>query len=189
VIFREVDVESDVYRYWLQLLEGEGATVYRGEAGLHVTLDEGADVSRSVEMAVLHPGAELVSGTQSDVNNNSIVARLTYGRVSVLLTGDIEAGVEHRLVAERAALASTVLKAAHHGSCSSTTEEFLEAVDPEVVVISVGADNDFGHPCAEVLERLAVRTGPSGLPTYRTDEQGVVEVITDGIQLWVETER
>jgi competence protein ComEC len=103
--------------------------------------------------------------------------------VSVLLTGDIEAPVEHRLVARGATLASTVLKAAHHGSCSSTTEEFLAAVDPEVVVISVGADNDFGHPCAGVLERLGE------LPVYRTDEQGVVEIVTDGAQAWVETER
>ncbi len=87
------------------------------------------------------------------------------------------------LGAEGAAPASTVLKAAHHGSCSSTTQEFLDAVDPEVVVISVGADNHFGHPCAEVVERL------DGFPVYRTDEQGAVEVITDGTRVWVETDR
>jgi competence protein ComEC len=115
----------------------------------------------------------------------------TGGQVSVLLTGDIEAVVEHQLVAQGATLASTVLKAPRHGSCSSTTEEFLAAVDPEVVVISVGADNDFGHPCAEVLERLALTLGEveGRVPVYRTDEQGVVEVITDGVQMWVETER
>jgi len=79
-------------------------------------------------------------------------------------------------------LTSTLLKAAHHGSCTSTTEVFLEAVDPEVVIISVGADNDFGHPCAEVLERL------DRLPVYRTDAYGTVEVISDGAQVWIETE-
>jgi competence protein ComEC len=94
-------------------------------------------------------------------------------------------------VAEEAALSSTVLKAAHHGSCSSTTQAFLDAVDPEVVVISVGADNDFGHPCAEVLERLehTLSERDRGLPVYRTDEYGVVEVVTDGVQVWVKTER
>jgi competence protein ComEC len=76
-----------------------------------------------------------------------------------------------------------VLKVAHHGSCSSTTQRFLDAVDPRVVVISVGADNRFGHPCDEVLERL------EGLPVYRTDEQGAIEVVSDGTQMWVETER
>ncbi|MDY7079598.1 MAG: DNA internalization-related competence protein ComEC/Rec2 [Chloroflexota bacterium] len=173
VIFRQVEHSAGVYEYWLELLEAEGAVVYQGEAGLQVRLDEG------LEMVVLHPGAELLE----DGNNNSVVTWLTYGEVSVLLPGDIEAVVEQQLVADSALLESTVLKAAHHGSCSSTTEEFLEAVAPEVVVISVGAENRFGHPCAEVLERL------DGLPTYRTDEQGVVEVVSDGMQVWVETER
>jgi competence protein ComEC len=177
VIFREVEHGTEIYEYWQQLTQSEGATVYQGEAGLRITLDQG------LEMVVLHPGAEPVSGADTDVNNNSVVLRLIYGQVSVLLTGDIEAVVEHQLVAAGASLESTVLKAAHHGSCSSTTQEFLEAVDPEVVVISVGADNDFGHPCADVMERL------EGLPVYRTDEQGVVEIVADGAQMWVETKR
>ncbi|HUX76171.1 MAG TPA: DNA internalization-related competence protein ComEC/Rec2 [Anaerolineae bacterium] len=177
VVFRQLEVESATYDYWQQLLEAEGATVYRGEAGLRLALDEGLD------MVVLHPGAELVSGEGGNANNNSVVTRLTYGQVSVLLTGDIEAEVEHRLVAEGATLASTVLKAAHHGSCTSSTQEFLEAVDPEAVVVSVGEDNDFGHPCAGVLERL------EEMKVYRTDEHGAVEILTDGTQAWVETER
>jgi len=173
VVFRELEHESEVYDYWLQLLDAERATIHQGEAGLRLALDEG------LEMVVLHPGAELLE----EANNNSVVTRLVYGQVSVLLPGDIEAVVEQRLVAEGATLASTVLKAAHHGSCTSTTPEFLETVGPEVVVISVGADNRFGHPCAGVLERLG------DVPVYRTDEQGVVEVISDGTRVWVETER
>jgi competence protein ComEC len=113
------------------------------------------------------------------------VAWLAHGPISVLLTGDIEAEAERQLVAAGAPLASTVLKAAHHGSCSSTTEEFLAAVDPEVVVISVGAENDFGHPCAEVLGRLE----GWAVPVYRTDEQGAIEIVSDGMQVWVEAER
>jgi competence protein ComEC len=109
----------------------------------------------------------------------------TGGQVSALLTGDIEAVVEHQLVAQGATLASTVPKAPHHGSRSSTTEEFLAAADPEVVVISVGADNDFGHPCAGVLGRLE----GWAMPVFRTDEHGVVEIVTDGAQAWVETGR
>jgi len=142
-------------------------------------------------MTVLHPGAELPGGMELNANNSSVVTRLVYGQVSVLLTGDIEAEVEHQLVAEGVPLASTVLKAAHHGSCSSTTQVFLDAVAPEVVVISVGADNDFGHPCVEVLERLehTMSERDRGLPVYRTDEYGVVEVVTDGVQVWVKTEQ
>ena len=91
---------------------------------------------------------------------------------------------------EGSPLRSTVLKAAHHGSCSSTTQEFLDAADPEVVVISVGAENRFGHPCEEVLERLEARAEQGrSVSVYRTDEQGAVEIITDGARVWVETER
>ncbi|MCP4593595.1 MAG: MBL fold metallo-hydrolase, partial [bacterium] len=147
VIFRQVEHATEVYGYWQDLLQSEGATVYQGQTGLHVALDAG------LEMTVLHPGVEPVRGTDADVNNNSVVARLVYGDVSLLLTGDIEAVIEQRLLAQGVPLASTVLKAGHHGSCSSSTPAFLAAVDPEIVVISVGADNDFGHPCAEVMER------------------------------------
>ena len=104
------------------------------------------------------------------------MTRLAYGQVSLLFPGDIEAEVERALVGAHgdALLQSIVLKLPHHGSCSSTTQRFLEAVDPEVVVISVGADNRFGHPCDEVLERLG------DLPVYRTDEHGAVEIVSDG---------
>jgi competence protein ComEC len=171
IVFRETAIESATYERWLQLVAGEGAQVYPGEAGLRLALDEG------LEMAVLWPGAD------AGINDDSLVTRLTYGQVSVLLTGDAGAEVEHQLVATRAPLRSTVLKVARHGSCGSTTPEFLEAVDPQVAVISVGGDNRFGHPCDAVLERLG------DIPVYRTDERGTVEVVSDGMQMWVETER
>jgi competence protein ComEC len=145
VVWREMGCEAPVCDRWRQLLAEEGATVYRGEAGLDIALDEG------LRLEVLHPGAELL--VAEGFNDHSIVTRLTYGAASLLLTGDITAEVEQQLVASGSPLASTVLKVPHHGSCSSTTEAFLEAVDPEVAVISVG-ENDFGHPCDEVLERL-----------------------------------
>jgi len=174
VIHRQIEMDSETYAYWLALVADEGATVYQGEAGLQMTLDTG------LEMIVLHPGV----GLWEDANNNSVVTRLTYGQVSLLLTGDIKAEVEQTLVGARrdTSLRSTVLKVPHHGSCSSTTQRFLDTVDPEVVVISVGADNSFGHPCDEVLERL------DGLPVYRTDEHGAVEVISDRMQVWVEVQ-
>jgi competence protein ComEC len=127
-------------------------------------------------MVVLHPGEQTWEGP----NDNSVVTRLTYGDVSLLLTGDIEAEVEEALVGAGSIRESTLLKLAHHGSCGSLTPAFLDAVDPEVVVISVGADNHFGHPCDEVLERLG------DPPVYRTDEQGAVEIVSDGAQVWVE---
>ena len=178
-VLHHIELDSDAYAYWLALVEAEGAVVYKGQAGLSLAL-EPADAQRpGLEMVVLHPGPEAWEGA----NDNSVVTRLTYGDVSLLLTGDIEAPVEEEMVRAGAIRKSTLLKLAHHGSCGASTPAFLEAVDPEVVTISVGADNHFGHPCAEVLERL------SDLPVYRTDEQGAVEVISDGTRVWVEVER
>jgi competence protein ComEC len=176
VVFREMEMDSATYTRWLKVVEAEDAAVYQGEEGLRLALDQG------LEMMVLHPGSKL----EKDANDNSVVTRLTYRQVSFLLTGDIEAEVERELVvgATRGSpLRSTVLKVAHHGSCSSTTQAFLDAVDPEVAIISVGADNRFGHPCDEVLDRL------DDTPMYRTDENGAVEIISDGTQMWVKVDR
>ena len=181
VIHRQLETDSETYDYWLELVEAGGAAVYLGQAGLHLTLDRG------LEMRVLHPGAELWEG----VNDNSVVTWLAYGQVSLLLPGDIEAAVEQQLVTAGEPLASTVLKVPHHGSCSSTSLAFLDAVAPEAAIISVGADNRLGHPCDEVLERLglALSEVEGGLPVYRTDVHGAVEVISDGARVWVQGQR
>jgi competence protein ComEC len=114
-----------------------------------------------------------------------VVLRVGLGGISFLLPGDIEADVERRLAADGAPLEATVLKAPHHGSKTSSCEPFLEAVDPQVAVVSVGADNRFGHPASEVLARYAER----GIPVLRTDELGTVEFVTDGDSLWVQAGR
>jgi len=80
-----------------------------------------------------------------------------------------------------------VLKIAHHGSDTSTTPEFLAVVNPQIAVISVGADNRFGHPTPEVMERLEDRIGSEKI--YRTDKQGTIEFTTDGERLWVKVEK
>ena len=84
-------------------------------------------------------------------------------------------------------LASIVLKAAHHGSRSSPTPAFLGQVNPAVVVISAGSGNQFGHPHPEVVNRLEEALGLEGI--FRTDRQGTVELITEGTELWVSTEK
>ena len=131
---------------------------------------------------VLHPGAVPAANGHND---HSVVMRLTLGRVGFLLTGDIGADVERGLVATTPSLAATVLKAPHHGSDESNSALFVEAVAPQAVVVSVGADNPFGHPSAEVLARYAEH----GDLVLRTDQVGTVEFSTDGDRLWVHTGR
>jgi competence protein ComEC len=90
-----------------------------------------------------------------EFNDNSVVLKLTYGQFSVLLTGDMEERNEARLVSENTtALDAEVLKAGHHGSRTYSSSPFLNAVTPEVVIISLGAGNTYGHPHQETLDRI-----------------------------------
>lgn len=110
-------------------------------------------------------------------NNNSIVVKLDYKETSMLFTGDIEAQAELDLVQNHAKeLNVDVLKIAHHGSHTSSTEEFLEAVNPQIAVISCAIDNDFWHPHKSVAKRLK----DYGIILYRTDEGGTIILHSDG---------
>ena len=106
-------------------------------------------------LEVLHPPSQLMTGTEADANNNSLVLRLTWGEAEFLLTGDIGTEAERLLLDSSQDLAADLLKVAHHGSGGSSCNEFLAAVAPTYAVISVGEDNRFGHPQEAVLERLA----------------------------------
>ena len=111
-----------------------------------------------------------------DSNNNSIVIRLEYGNTSFLFTGDAEKEEEQDMVADGAYLKSDVYQAGHHGSSNASSRNFLEAVRPAYTVISCGAENDYGHPHAETLQRLQ----EIGSEIFRTDWQGTVQAVSDG---------
>jgi len=143
------------------------------------------EVGPQVSFELLWPPADYEMGSESELNNGSIVLRLKYGSVSVLLTGDIQDEAEGKLLADHQDLQSTILKVAHHGSEYSTSNEFLQVVKPDFAVISVGANNDYGHPAKDTLERLAA----SGAQVFRSDENGTVVFTSDGTNVQVDTER
>ena len=116
-------------------------------------------------MDILHPFNEIVSDNE---NNRSIVIHTRFRDTSLMFTGDIENEVEQLLVRDRN-LKSHVLKVAHHGSNTSSTEEWVAAVDPLFSVIQVGK-NSFGHPHTDVVARFE----DSGIAIYRTDEDGAI---------------
>ena len=144
------------------------------------------DLGYGVRLQALHPGARPLKGTTSDDNNNCLVLRLSWGKASFLLTGDLgQEGEAYLLRQPGLQLGSTVLKVAHHGAREGTSQAFLQAVRPQIAVISVGAGNRFGHPAPETLSRLQ----KIGAQVWRTDECGDVEIVTDGERLWVRTGR
>ena len=124
-------------------------------------------------------------GIYDNVNDLSLVVRITYGQTAFLFTGDAEKQVEQDLISEGTQLQADVLKAGHHGSNTSSCDVFLNAVSAKIAAVSCGQDNDYGHPHKEVLSRLSER----GTAVYRTDLQGSVVFTTDGKEIAAHTER
>jgi len=126
----------------------------------------------------LHPPVERV---YRDENSNSLVFILKYGKYSFLFTGDIKKEIEQRIVDKHSLQYITVLKAAHHGSSTSTGEVLIKETSPNLAVISVGKNN-FGHPDQRVLSRLK----EYNVNYLRTDTSGTITIKTDGVNISVE---
>ena len=134
-----------------------------------------------LEVQVLHPPPPEWE-RQKVRNNDSVVLEVRTGDVSVLLAGDIEREAEHDLLARLALAPTVVLKAPHHGSATSSTQDFIRAAGASAVIVSAGTNNRFGHPAPAVVARYAA----AGVPLFRTDRDGAVIVDTDGktVEIW-----
>lgn len=132
-----------------------------------VTANDKIEVSEDLFLEVLFPDSDIFLNKEENKNNDSIVLRLGYFDTTVLFTGDLEADAERALVRENDVVAD-ILKVGHHGSYTSTSQEFLEEVGPSYAVISAGRNNSHGHPHDTVVKRLKKR----GAGIYRTDKNG-----------------
>ncbi|OGL40238.1 MAG: hypothetical protein A2043_08250 [Candidatus Schekmanbacteria bacterium GWA2_38_9] len=117
------------------------------------------------------------------MNNQSLVFQVIYKKVKILFSGDIEKEAIEDIILRDADIKSTVIKVPHHGGKVSGNSELIKKVSPEIAVISVGANNPFGHPSEQTLEDYK----KSGAKIYRTDINGAVTLRTDGFRVWVET--
>lgn len=164
---------TQIYAEFLQELktarDEHGTKIIRGVAGASVPFDD------AVQVQVLGPSEAAIEG--EDLNNASVVLRLTYGQISVLLTGDAEMDEENWIIAQGGDLSAQILKVSHHGSKTGSNDALLNAIDAQIGLISCAADNRYGHPHAEALERLARHK----VKVYRTDELGAIKVTTDGM--------
>ncbi len=164
-----VDHPSTVHAAWRRAIEEWEGHTWTVGPGTVIALDD------EITLEVLSSGPPF---PDASINDASIVTMLRYRNFSMLLTGDITSLVERRLLESGHDLRATVLKVPHHGSDTSSTQQFLDAVDPEMAIVQVGTDNRFGHPTSNVMERLR-----SNLPEdriYITSEHGEVTVKTDG---------
>ena len=157
---------TKTYENLLQSIADKGLTITPAEPGDELLSSGGA------VLTVLAPNGK----DYGDLNIYSVVLRLTYGEDSFLFTGDAEEESEEEMLSLDWPLTATVLKCGHHGSETSTSPAFLDAVSPQYAVISCGVDNDYGHPDAVTLEKLEA----AGAEVFRTDLQGTILASTDG---------
>jgi competence protein ComEC len=155
-----------------------------GPGGAPFQLELGGGVTLTV-LWPRRPAEPFLTGTRSDANSNSIVFRLDHAKTSFLFTGDAEADTESRLLRSGQKLSATVLKAPHHGSRHSSGERFLERVSPKAVVVSSGRQNEYGHPHEHALGRYQA----AGAAVYRTDAQGDLVAVSDGVTVTIRPAR
>ncbi len=115
-----------------------------------------------------------------DYNESSLALKLVYGKTSFLFTGDAEKGSERDMLSGGYNLHADVFSAGHHGSATSNSSDFIEAVSPHFAVISCGRDNSYGHPHQKTLDTFAA----CGVEVHRTDEEGDIVFLSDGINVW-----
>lgn len=158
--------ENDNYKKFVNIIKEKNIKVKVVEAENRINIES------ELYFDVLWPDSDNII-TQNAINNNSLVCKLVHKRFSILFTGDIEEIAEKAIIAKyKNQLKSTVLKVAHHGSKTSSTMEFINAVNPKYALIGVGKDNKFGHPADITIQDLEAKN----IQIYRTDEMGEVTI-------------
>lgn len=167
---------TSTFEDFLNLIDQKNIPYAAAERGQTINLDP------MLKIEVLSPPATHFSG---DLNQNSVVLKVTYNKVSFLLMGDAGIEAENSLLSSEYNLTSDILKVGHHGSSSSSSAAFLNAVKPAVSIIEVGAGNSYGHPTQKTLSALQ----STGSEIYRTDTNGDIVVTTDGLGYTISTEK
>ena len=185
-VFDRYDVESfympsvthttKTFENMVNAVANEGIKIQTIKEGMSFDLGEGARID------VYSPIYE----SYEEFNDYSPIMKLTYGETELIFTGDAEAHAEADVVAKYPNdLKADVLKFGHHGSSTSSTEEFLQSVDPDYGIISCGVDNKYGHPHKETLQKIS----KYNIQAYRTDTQGQITLISDGKNISIKTEK
>ena len=163
--------DSKTYQNFKEEIKKQNIPDILAKKGMRLDIGGGAVID------ILFPDRDVAEWA---TNDGSVVARLTYGETSIMLTGDATAKTEKIILGENSTkqLASDILKIGHHGSRTSTSGEFIKAVSPEFALISVGKDNSYGHPHQDTLDTLA----SFGIKIFRTDLLGTIIIKCDTIK-------
>lgn len=163
---------TSTYKNFLKLIKEKKISVDRAEMGKHYKIGEGS-------FNILGP----IGKSYTEINDWSVAARYVYKDTSFLFCGDMEKESEKDLLSSNQLIKSDVLKLNHHGSKTSNTKKFLDAVAAKIFVIEVGKDNTYNHPSAEVMKRL------KDAKIYRTDCDGTIVISTDGKKIDIKSQK
>ena len=171
IIMPDITADSASFDRLLLAIEKSNSKTIAAEKGMGFT-------AGGLRIEILSPPADKI---YEDTNNMSIVSRITFKNSSFLFTGDAEAAVEYDLLSSGQNLRSDILKVGHHGSSTSSCEDFIKAVSPKFAIISCGKGNTYGHPHSEVTKILK----KYNIQTFRTDKDGTVVLTSDGKKIYV----
>ncbi len=171
VYMPDASSNTDTFNDMLNSIENKNIRVVKAKAGVSVIDEE------NINMVFVAPNSDKYEET----NNYSAVLRLTYGKRSFLFTGDAESASEKEMLKNGMDISADVLKVGHHGSSTSSTKDFIKAVNPEYAIIEVGEGNSYGHPHDEILDVL------EGIEIYRTDIHSDITVKCDGVDIKITT--
>lgn len=160
---------TKTYENMLKAVKNEGLKIKQIKEGTNI------DLGKDTEVQVYSP----VKSQYEELNNYSPVMKISYGQNSFMFTGDAESLVEKEILNENKDLKADVLKLGHHGSHSSTSEEFLKAVDPSIAIVSCAKDNKYGHPHKETMSKLK----KAGITVYETFRDGDITISSNGKKL------
>ncbi|MFH0792234.1 MAG: MBL fold metallo-hydrolase [bacterium] len=178
VIMPETNKSNEEIKEWQSALKTEQANVRYGVSGNKL-------ISGNVYLNIIHPKVKTITNSKkTSVNEDAIVARLSFDKISYLFTSDINGGTEKEIIKAGYNLKSSILKIPHHGSASSTTDAFLKSVSPSVAIISVG-ENNYGHPSEAVFKRMA----NYDIKILRTDISGDITTISNGEKIKITSEK
>ncbi len=158
------------YKEWQELLQKKRTPIFYAKVGGTIHF------SQNGKFDILLPGENLAGKSFKNIHDSMIVSKMHYGSTTVLFMGDAEKPLEYQLVHNKVYLKSDVLKVGHHGSKTSSTQDFLRAVSPRYAIVQVGRKNRYGHPYQEVLDRLS----SIGAAILRNDLNGDIQLKSDG---------
>lgn len=171
--------QSENYKKFLEIIKNKKIKVQVVEA------EQKINIEKDLYFDVLWPSSKNVI-SENSINNNSLVCKMVYKNFSCIFTGDIEKVAEEEVLKQYKnsnKLKATILKVAHHGSRSSSIEEFLNTVKPKIALIGVGKNNTFGHPNEGVLKRIEEK----GCKIYRTDLNGEITIrVNEKGKMWID---